>query len=264
MKILNNIFVIVFFFLAVIVSQHYYDTSRSKRPKDKPVILPASVVKAADLGLDNAVSDFYWLSSIQYFGERRADYSQMDDLIKLTNDLDPRFSYPYAFAVLVLPEIKMTDQALEIGQRGVKEADPNWKIPYYTATTYHINKADIKNAAKYFDIAANTAGAPEGIKRITASYSARPDLREQTKQIWIGIMENSNDEVVRERAKAYVYHYELLDLLEQSAKIFKENFGAYPEPIEELFNKKILKAIPEDPFGFKYSIDQDGRARIKQ
>lgn len=262
-KFLNTI-IIVILLGGIYVSQYFYDQSRSKRSKDQPLILPAEVVKAADLGLDSAASDYFWLASIQYFGDYRTDrYKDMAKYIDLSTQLNPKFSYPYAFGVLMLPDLGMTSEAIKLGEKGIAEADPDWRIPYYMGTMYHINLKDYTNAAKSFDLAAKTNGAPSSIQQIAASYATRPDLREQTKQIWIGILENSNDEVVKERAGTYVYHYEILDLLEQAAKVYKDKFGVYPDPIEKLVEVKILKEIPNDPFGFKYEIDSDGRARIK-
>lgn len=76
--------------------------------------------------------------------------------------------------------------------------------------------------------------------------------------------ENSSDETIKERAKAYIYHYEILDLLEKAAQKFKETNKVLPSTPEELVQKNILKAIPEDPFGFKYYFSEDGRAEIKE
>lgn len=258
-----NIIAVLILLGGVVISQYFYDQTRSGRPKDQPLILPAEVVKAADLGLDSAASDYFWLASVQYLGDYQTDgYKDMAKYIELSTEMNPKFSYPYAFGVLMLPDLKMTSKAIEIGKKGIAEADPDWRIPYYMGTMYHINLKDYTNAAKSFDLAAKTAGAPQSIQQIAASYATRPDLREQTKQIWIGILENSNDELVKERASAYVYHYELLDLFESAAKVYKDKYGSYPDPIEKLVEGKILKEIPVDPFGFKFQIDETGRAEI--
>lgn len=263
MKYFRNIIIILILLAGIFFSQRFYDTAKAKETKPSPFVPSAAVVKSIDLGLNSAASSLYWLAAIQYFGDWQTDdYGKIDDYIRLSNDLDPKFSHPYAFAALILPGVGMTDQSIEIAKRGVEQADPNWEIPYYLASTYHSNKQDTKNAAKYFDIAAHTAGAPDNIKWIAANYGSRPDIREQTKLIWQGIAENSNDEVIRKRAEIYVYHFELMDFLEQAAKAYKDKYGSYPDPIEKLVDGKILKEIPKDPFGYKYSIDPDGRVRI--
>ena len=264
MKIIINILLLPLLFLGVFASQYFFDINKEKQPKPSPYVLGAEVVEASDLGLDSAASSLYWLSAIQYYGDWQEDeFIKLIDYIKLSTDLDPKFSYPYAFGALMLPSLGYVDESIEIAKKGVVESDPDWRIPYYLATTYFINKDDQASAAKYFAIAADTKGAPESIIKISATFGSNPNLREQTKQIWTGIMETSDDEVVRERAEAYVYHYEILDLLEEAGKIYFETNNRYPDPLDELVNANILKAIPNSPFGFEYYVDEEGRARIK-
>lgn len=261
---LLKLILIPILFAGIVLMQVFYDGQKAKATYFEPTVMKPEVVRAVDLGLHNAAADLMWLSAIQYVGGWQSrTYEKLDDYLFLSTDLDPKFSYPYAFGVLMLPSFKQTGSAIKLGEKGIANSEPDWRIPYYTATTYHIDLGDTKNAAKYFDIAARTKGAPDNIKRIAANYGSRPDLREQTKQIWIGIMENSNDEVVIERAKAYVVHYEILDLLENSVKIYKDRNGKYPEDINDLVKANILRTIPQDPFGFEYKINAEGRAEIK-
>lgn len=264
MKVIRNTILVLILFAGVFASQYFFDANRERQPKPSPHVLGAEVVEAVDLGLHSAASSMYWLATIQYFGDWQEDeHRKLIEYLELSTDLDPYFSYPYAFAALLLPSQGYVEESIELATRGVAESDPDWRIPYYLATTYHISKDDQANAAKYFAIAADTKGAPESIIKISGTYGSNPNLREQTKQIWLAIAESSDDEVVTERATAYVFHYEILDLLEKSAKIFFETDDRYPDPLDELINAKILKAIPESPFGFEYYIDEEGRARIK-
>lgn len=249
-------------FAGLITCQFFYDKSKSKSPVVSPYVLNTDVVKASDLGLDSAASSLYWLTSIQYFGGWQSDnYQKMDDYINLVTDLDPNFSHPYAFATLVMPAINLTDQAIEIGKKGVEKSEPNWEIPYNLALVYHMDVKDQANATKYFDIAANTPGAPDNVKWIATNYGTRPDMRDQTLLIWQGIAENTKDEVLRDRANAYIYHYKLMTFLEEAGKEYYQKYGNYPDPVEKLVEAKILKEIPLDPFGYTFKFDTDGRVR---
>lgn len=262
-KILTSI-IILFTLGLIVISQYLYDEEKSKRDKPSPLVLGAQAVRAADLGLDSAASDLIWLASIQYFGDWQTDgYQKIDDYINLANELDPKFAYPYAFGVLILPSVNMIDEALKIGEEGLKNVDYDWRIPYYMATTYHISKEDQANALKYFDIAAETPGAPENIKRITATYGSNQDMRAKSKAVWQGIFENSKDEVVQERAYKHVLHYEILDFLEEAAEKYKKKNGNYPEKLDQLVSENILVEIPKDPLGFNFVITEIGRVRIK-
>ncbi len=264
MKNLLITLILIIFLGLIVATQYLYDEEKSRRPKPSPYVLSAEVVRAADLGLHNAASDLIWLSAIQYFGDWQTDeYQKIDDYIFLANDLDPKFSYPYAFGVLILPSVNMADEAIEIGERGLRVINDDWRIPYYMATTYHIQKEDQANALKYFDIAAHTPGAPDNIKVVASIYGSNSDMRDKSKAIWQGIFENSEDEVVAERAYNYVLHYEILEFLEIAAEKYKEKLGSYPSELEQLVSANILKEIPEDPLGFGFLITETGRVTIK-
>jgi hypothetical protein len=251
-------------FAAVIGVQYFADIDRKKSPYTEPLVFRPEIVRAADIGLHNAAADFAWLTAIQYFGggESRT-YEKLNDYLLLSAELDPQFAYPYAFGVLLLPSFGQVDQGIEIALKGIENNVPDYRIPYYLATTYHINKDDPVNATKYFDLAANTAGAPEGIKRVAASFGSRADKRAKTIVIWEGIYTTTRDEVVKERAKNYLIHLNLLNLLDEaSAQYYKIN-KKYPATPEDLVNGRILRAVPVDPFGFEYIFNAEGKAQTK-
>lgn len=263
MKKLYLTFVFLAVIAGIVVSQYFFDQNKAKIDPIEPLVLRSEVVKAADLGLHNAAADVAWLASIQYFGGRsKTNYVKLPEYLNLSANLDPKFSYPYAFGVLILPSINKTDQGIDLAKKGIKEAEPEWRIPYYLATTYHINKNDTKDAAYYFDLAANTKGAPDNVRKIAAGYGSRSDLRSQTEQIWEGIYESTDDEVIKERAKNYIIHFELLSFLEQAAQKYQTINGRLPAAATDLV-PSVLKEIPADPFGFQYKFDETGRAVVQ-
>ena len=265
---MRKLFILLIFLLAftgIVTSQYLFDVGEKKAKFQEPFVLKPSLVKAANLGLNNASADLAWLAGIQYLGGSESrTYQSLPDYLFLTSDLDPKFSYPYAFGVLILPSLGFPDQGIELAEKGIKDSLPDWRIPYYLATTFYSNKNDYASAAKYFDIAANTKDAPSGIKKVAANFGSRGDRREETKQIWNGIYETTKDSVVKGRAQNYVLHYEIMDLLEQASKKYFEINKKYPADVNDLVSARILKEIPEDPFGFRFEISQtDGTAMTK-
>jgi hypothetical protein len=260
MKLALKILLFVVLFTGVVFAQFFFDLEKSKAKYFEPNVLAADKIKMIDLGLDNAASDLIWLAAIQYVGGTESKtLEKLGDYLFTVVELDPKFSYPYAFGVLLMPAFNQTDRAIELANLGLQNSEPDWRIPYYLAATYHWEKDDPAMAAKYFDLAANTKGAPANIKWVAANYGSGADKRERTKNIWIGIMTTSSDEVVKERAKNYIIHYEIMDLLEQAAKIYQSRYKKYPQNLEDLVSAYILKAIPSDPFGFQFKIDSNGQ-----
>lgn len=259
---LTTIFIILFVGIGSV--QFFYDSERSKASYTEPLVLDAKIVRSSDLGLHNAAADIAWLSAIQYFGGGESAKSEkLPDYLFLASDLDPKFAYPYAFGALILPSIGQADLGLSLAQRGLNNGVEDYRIPYYMATTYYLTKKDTVNAAKYFDLAANTPGAPDGIKKVVAAFGSQSDDRAKTKQIWTGIYETTNDEIVKERAKNYIMHLEILDFLDQAVARYYSLNKAYPKELNDLVIGKIVTAIPPDPFGFDFTIDGEGRIGVK-
>lgn len=260
---LVNSLVIIALIAGIYISQQHFDNAKARETKPSPYVPESEVIKAVDLGLHSALSSYYWLAAIQYLGDWQDDsHQKMGDFLELSTQLDPKFSHPYAFATLILPSYNQFDQAVRLGELGIEKAEPNWEIPYYLGTAYHMYKSDSLNAARYFDIAAETPGAPDNIAWIAANYGSRPDIRGQTILLWQSIYENTNDDEIKTRAQLYIYHFELMNFLEEAAASYKDSHGFYPDPIDKLVEDKVLREIPPDPFGYDFKIDENGRATI--
>ena len=244
--------------------QYFCDLDRKKIPYTEPLVFRPEIVRAADLGLHNAAADLMWLTAIQYFGGGESATSEkLDDYLFLSAELDPKFAYPYAFGVLLLPAFGQVDEGIKIAQKGIENKVPDYRIPYYLATTYFINKEDTANATLYFDIAANTPGAPDGIKKVAANFGSRADKRSKTIAIWEGTYNTTRDEVVKERAKNYLVHFGIMDLLDEASKQYYKINKKYPASPQDLVDSRILRAVPVDPFGFEYIFNEDGTSETK-
>lgn len=256
----SKILTIFAFLITASAAQYYFDIQKKTRPLIPPSTIPAEIIRTIDLGLHSMAASLMWIYTIQ----QATDYpDELPKLIRTVNKLDPRFSYPYAFGALIFPAFGMNDQAIELAKQGISDADPDWRIPYYLATTYHIFLKDRKNAALYFDLAAKTINAPENIKVVASRYGTNKNAREQTKTIWESIYENSDDELVKDSAKAHLIHIETVELLEKSVSIYKQRFGKYPDNINGLVSVKILKKIPPSPFGLEFYLNTKGEVLVK-
>ncbi|MEI6498922.1 MAG: hypothetical protein WCO23_03090 [bacterium] len=264
-------YIYIFLSLTMIVFlQFSSDREKLKVEAQQPIILDASLIRSFDLGLHNAAADFAWLSSIQYYGNPDySNYSKLKDYLDLTVTLDPQFVYPYSLGTLLLSSLKQTDKAIGLAQRGIdsilssqSDKTPNpdaWQIPYYLGTVYHIYKDDPANAAKYLDLASETPGAPENIKIIAANYGSRQDKRQQTIDIWTGIYETTKDQSVKDRAEAYITHFEILNFLDKSVSEYQAKFSHMPASLDDLITGQILIGIPPDPLGTTFSLTETGQ-----
>jgi hypothetical protein len=248
--------------VGIISVQFFSDQEKAKAKYVEPMVLRPELVKAIDLGLHNTAADLMWLSSIQYFGGGESkNYSKMPDFLNFTSDVDPKFAYPYAFGALILSCFGYVDQGLALADKGIANGVKDWRIPYYAATTYYFNKDDGKNALKYFDLAANTPGAPKGIQQVAANFGSNTNKRQKTEQIWESIYQTTKDDVVKKRAQNYLIHFSLLDLLDNAAAQYYKSNNKYPATPQDLVTARILKAVPTDPFGMEFKFDNKGQTQ---
>ncbi|MBI4084974.1 MAG: hypothetical protein HY432_00500 [Candidatus Liptonbacteria bacterium] len=266
-SVLNKIFAALV--LAAIVGiQFIYDKSA---PKYEIIKLPQpsiKFVKAFDLGLDSAAAAYYWVDeAIFETPTLKYGFEKYSKDLEFINELDPRFSFPYYWTLLLLPYATniypgAIDAAIEIGERGAREADPDWRVYFFLATNYYLYKNDRLNAAKYFDMASREHGAPPHIKRFSANFGIAKSVREQTKQVWEVIAQSSGSDDVKARAEAYIARLNIFDFLEEKTREYKNKFGKFPDSINDLVSGEILTALPQDPFGFQFVIDKNGTAGI--
>lgn len=246
-----------FFFLTIALSQTAYDAARV-RIREKPSTPPVWLIKGFDIGLHSAVATFLWIDTRTHLPFLRQGYEKFDSDLALINTLDPKFSTPYAFTVLVLPITKPypnpIERAMEVGKLGLAKGDPDWRIPFYLATTNFLYTKDRKDAAHYFDIAARTPGIPDIVRRYAINYGLFPNIREQTKQMWVAIYGSTKDDVIKERAKMYIRHFEIAEYLEAAVSKYIEEFHKAPLDISDLAKSGIVPEVPKSPFGFDYML----------
>ncbi len=246
--------------IALVGSQVFFDRN-APQGHDIPLsTLSPDVVRAADLGLHGAAASLLWLRVVQNVGMYVLQSPKtMSSDMQAVVELDPKFSYPYSFAVLMIPGIdrSQTPQALAIGERGMAENLGDWRIPYYLGFTYHFVLHDPKNALVYMTQTAHTPGVPEGIKVSALNYGSQTKVEEQTREIWTAIRDNATDDVTRQQAQDNLDHLAIIDGLKAAVAAYKARYGTFPTRLDALVTSGIIPAIPQDPFGITFGILHD-------
>lgn len=217
----------------------------------EPHPVPPKTLKKVSFGMNSLISDIMWLQTIQYYGSGnpQGKYRRLADMLEGVTEMDERFSYPYVFALLVLPGEGFTKEAAAIGEQAMKnpKLNDNWEIPYYLGLIYHINLKDHARAAKLFTEAANRPGALEISRILAANYYANANKREIALDLYYVSYKTSKSPYIRDKAKNNIGHLQLMFSLEDAAKKFKKTFKRYPTNLQELVDKHIIKNIAPDP-----------------
>jgi hypothetical protein len=255
--------ILVLLFCAIVSSQVGYDVVKVSLPPGTASSVSPEFVRLVDMGFHGAAASFLWIPTMPevlgiYFEGSTQYLADLD----YVNSVDPKLSYPYAFSVLTLPAlVRLPNRdavASAIGARGLANADPDWRLPYYLAAHYYLDLNDMAAAAQYYDLVARTPGIPAYAARFALNFDAMPDTRAKAEALWASIYETTNDEVLKQRAAEYVARLEMFDALEAAARAYKLKYGAFPATLEDLVSKGILAQLPQDPFGFTFQIESDG------
>src|ERR1700722_18503716 len=163
---LKTIIVAVLIF-AIAWTQFLYDATKLAVPPFASASLSPETVRLFDMGFNSTAASFLWIGTMPEILDLFANKTEYLTDEAYVNAVDPKLAYPYAFSVLTLPVVPTStgflyglSDAMAIGQKGMVNSDPDWRIPYYLATNYYLYLHDMKDAALYFNTAAHTPGVP--------------------------------------------------------------------------------------------------------
>jgi hypothetical protein len=215
----------------------------------EPHLLPVEATKKVTFGLNNLLADITWLNLIQYYGGGLPyeNFRKLPQMVNLVTELDQHFAYPYIFGLLVLPGENFPKEALQLGYKGLgnKNLAKEWEIPYYLGMVQHMNYKNYKEAGRLFELAAKNPEAPEITQLLAANYYSKANRRETAYALYLVIYETSKNDYVKERAKLYIEHWQLIFALEEKNKLYKEKFGQFPENLNKLVEGKIFRKSPK-------------------
>jgi len=252
----------------VALLQFEYDATKIMLPASSAQTASPFMARIIDMGFHPAVASFLWATTMPEILDLWNGKTEYFSDLAFVNAVDPKLSYPYAFSVLTLTAVPAQDdpdsvqQAETIGEQGIANADPDWRIPYYMATNEFLYAKDDAAAAKYYNIAAETPGVPAYAERFSLNFGIETDQRQKTEELWETIKDSTNDPDAQARAQAYIDHLQDFDYLDAAATLYKKEFGVYPTSTAELVAKEVIPSVPVDPFGFTFIIGADGKSAI--
>jgi len=252
----------------VALLQFEYDATKILLPASSAPTASPFMVRIMDMGFHPAVASFLWATTMPEILDLWNKKTEYFSDLAFVNAVDPKLSYPYAFSVLTLPAVpasadsQAVKQADAIGQQGIANADPDWRIPYYVATNEFLYAKDDVAAAEYYNMAAETPGIPAYAERFSLNFGIETDQRQKTEQLWATIKDSTNDPSTQARAQAYIDHLQDFDYLDAASAMYKKDFGLFPTTTAELVQKGIIPSVPVDPFGFTFIIQKDGTSAI--
>jgi tetratricopeptide (TPR) repeat protein len=205
--------------------------------------------------------NYYWLSAVQYVGDRTAfglGFPKLYPLVDLVTDLDPQHGYAYQTAGIVLSTEGRLDESDRILRKGMEKGPNWWSFPFYIAFNHYFYRGDYAEGARWAEIAARTPGASPNISHLALSLNVKSGSTDRAVEFLDELRKVAKDEAT---AKALDDQYKLAVLQREFARLdaaveaYRNATGRAPSRFEELVAGGQLERLPgPDPFGGRFEL----------
>jgi hypothetical protein len=229
---------------------------------------PSLSLQAACLEFKGIVSDYLFFRAITYTGmkilEKKDPASEewqiVYQMLQRVTDLDPRFLDPYVYAEMTLAwQAGMFEEANQLLLKATVNRPEDYRSSYYIGFNHFYFKKDAVKAAPHFRAAAMAPNAPGYIKGL----AARVSLYGKQTSLGISFLEDlikeTQDPKIVQYLKKRLIALKMLDYLEQWVLEFRKRNGEFPKSLEDLVSAGLIPSLPEDPYGGKFTLLENGR-----
>jgi tetratricopeptide (TPR) repeat protein len=195
-------------FAAAILCGIRLDRLHGEQTAVAPIFFPrVEILRPALLGFQSLAADFWWLRTIQYFGdrvEREERFPQLYQLVDMTVSLDPKFRDAYLYGGLFLVVAKQYPQAIQIYRKGIAAHPGDPELPHDLGRLYFLELKDNGQALHWWEIANRLPGRPHYLPRFIARLYAKTGHLETALELWKSMRDTTTNEWVRKTAAAEI------------------------------------------------------------
>jgi tetratricopeptide (TPR) repeat protein len=221
------------------------------------------------LTFDALAADVYWIRTIQHYGRDLKStravgrFELLQPLLDLTTTLDPHFNIAYRFGAIFLAEPApkgpgRPDQAIALLEKGLASSPTRWQYAHDIGFVHYWYTGHYREAADWFERAADMPNAPEWIRPLAALTLARGGDRQSARRL-LQELESSSEGYVQaaaSRGLAQLQALDVMDRLQALVERYRAENGRYPEGWIDLVRTRQLAGIPADPSRTPFVYDQ--------
>jgi hypothetical protein len=248
------------------------ELSQSQLAEQEALYLPnGNALKLLSAGYHNALANYFWFSTINYFGKHyRSDrsYKWLAHRCGLIQELDPIYAQVPEFCALILAfEAKDATAARAVLTRGIQANPDNWRLHYLLGMNHLMFTKDAVKARNAFITGAKKPNAEPFLVRLAAKQSFTLNEPELALQFLEDAIKNANS---GEQKQALFKHYQKtfqeirVKQLEDLRAQYETSQGRPLQKLPELLSLGINSKMLVDPFGGSYYLDeQSGNIKYK-
>lgn len=229
-----------------------------------PQSLPAPAIKIVSGGhYEAAAQNLYYKT--MFYNELRAeegnlkiDHETTLKLLDIATRLDPYNMDCYYYGQALLAD--QTDFVRPLNtilMRGTKYRTWDHYPPWFLGSNYYYTLHDKRTAAKYFAEAAKRKPDVPFFTTFAARTLHEESETEMAVQLLKEMLLQANSPVIANPIKNRLLAFETVLFLRQALKHYHDRYKKEAATLNDLVNDHILKAIPPDPYGGQFYLDEN-------
>ncbi|MDR2550382.1 MAG: tetratricopeptide repeat protein [Desulfobulbus sp.] len=231
-----------------------------------PTYPPTIALEIMSLGNRELVSTFIFYNAQFYFGEKYAwrqeapEYQRLFVALDKATDLDPRNMDCYYLAQGlfsdITPAIPVLNRLLE---KGMRARPTDWYLPFFIGANYYFQLKDPVNAAEYMQKAAEISPDKDFFASLSARMLYQGNQTEAAIAYLKAFIKQTNNPAIRAKLTLRLHSLQAIAFLEHSVADFIKAKGRLPHNLEEVVHAGLIDAIPADPYGGTFYLENSGR-----
>lgn len=266
---MRRLFLFVLVLLLAVYS--FYRVDRMRRIQALPpklLLLPSKeMTRVISFGYKLLTSELIFFDSMFFIGslEEPPDLSTSREISHTMDTvayLDPYNMDGYYFAQGVMSWNRTLMEPLNsLLRRGMAHRTWDWQLPFFYGFNqfYFLNRP--REAAVYLQKAYELNPGNEFLPTLIARLYYQADATEVAIEFLEKMIRNSNNEKLRQWMTVRLEALRIVAFLEDALDNYKKRFQRRPQNLEALVADGILKAIPADPYGGRFYLDERGRVQ---
>lgn len=233
-------------------------------------VLPGPILRMTALEFDGLAADVMFLKATTFYGERvykrmrlaAPEWDRLIEALTAATDLDPVFLDPYHFGEMVLTwDAGRVADANRLLEKAQQYRTVDWVIPYYLGFNHFYFLHDKSKGSEYLMQASRLPESHKFLGLLASRLSTEAGRAEAAVVFLQELAAATPDPQLRRQLEQRLGAIKAVAVIERAVGIYRERYGGPPQRLEQLTEARILKALPKDPYGGQFFLDQEGRVQ---
>lgn len=233
-------------------------------------VLPGPILRISALEFDGLASDLLFLKATTFYGERGYkrirlapdDWDRLTQVLQGAAELDPRFLDPYHFGEMVLTwDAGRPADANRLLEKALRHRPSDWVIPFYLGFNHFYFLHDSAKGAAYLMAASRLPESHGFLGLLAARLSTQAGRTEAAIMFLDELGGSTSDPRLKQQITQRADALKAIALIERGGVVYQQRYGKAPERVEQLVEARVLKAVPLDPYGGRFFLDEQGKVQ---